>query len=57
MQKQEIYAEIPIFDQQTQAIYQLDPVDMGEYIFYGVEVRDLPPDDGGDMDFIKLAEV
>ena len=53
MQKQEIYAEIPSFDQQTQAVYQLEPVDKGEYIFYGVEVRDLPPDDGGCMDFYE----
>lgn len=48
MQKPEIYAEIPAFDQQTQAIYQIEPVDMGDYIFYGVEVRDVPPDEGMD---------
>jgi hypothetical protein len=42
MPKPIVYAEIPDFDQATQAVYQTEPVDMGEYIYVGVEVRDLP---------------
>ena len=49
MQKPIIYAEIPEFNQETQAVFQTEPVDMGDYIFFGVEVRDLPPDEEGDM--------
>ena len=43
MQKPIIYAEIPEFDQATQAVFQDEPIDMGEYIYYGVKVIDLPP--------------
>ncbi len=49
MQKPIIYAEISEFNQETQAVFQTEPVDMGDYIFIGVEVRDLPPDEEGDM--------
>lgn len=42
MQKPIVYAEIPQFDQMTQAVYQTEPVDMGDYIYIGVEVMDLP---------------
>ena len=38
-----IYAEIPEFDQATQAVFQTEPEDKGEYIYYGVVVVDLPP--------------
>ena len=54
MLKTEIYAEIPTFDQQTQAIYQLEPVDMGDHIFYGVEVKELPVDDDVDVDGMEI---
>jgi hypothetical protein len=30
MQKPIIYAEIPEFNQETQAVFQLEPVDMGD---------------------------
>jgi hypothetical protein len=44
------FAEIPDdFDQQTQAVFQVEPVDQGDYIKVGVEVRDLPPTEEGDM--------
>lgn len=50
MQKPTIYAEIPAFDQATQAVFQEEPVDMGDYIYLGVVVVDLPPDEpGGEM--------
>ena len=42
MSKPIVYAEIPEFNQATQVIYQAEPVDMGDYIYIGVEVRDLP---------------
>jgi len=46
MEKPKIYAEIPAnFDQTTQYVVQKEPVDMGEYIFYDIEIRDLPKDD------------
>ena len=41
-----VYAEIPEFDQTTQAVFQVAPVDMGDYIFIGVEVRDVLQDEG-----------
>ena len=44
-----IYAEIPQFNQETQAVFQKEPVDMGEYIEVGVEIRDLPPQEEGGM--------
>ncbi len=37
-----IYAEIPEFDQAAQAIFQAEPVDMGDHIYVGVVVVDLP---------------
>jgi hypothetical protein len=45
-EKPTVYAPIPEFDQMTQAVFQLEPVDMGDYIFAGVEVRDVPQDEG-----------
>jgi hypothetical protein len=39
-----VYAEIPELDQITQAVFQGAPVDMGDYIFIGIEVRDVPQD-------------
>ncbi len=44
-----IYAEIPEFDQITQAVFQLEPVDMGDHIYVGNEVRNLPPQEEGEM--------
>jgi len=41
------FAEIPKnFDQTTQAVYQGDPVDKGDYIECGVIVVDLPEEKG-----------
>ena len=39
-----VYAPIPAFDQASQAVFQLEPVDMGDHIFVGVEIRDLELD-------------
>ena len=39
------YAEVPEYDQQTQYVIQSPPEDRGDYIFVGVEIRDLEPDE------------
>lgn len=41
MEKAVIYAEIPEFDQATQYVVQLPPVEMADAIYYGVEVKEL----------------
>ena len=43
-----VYAEIPEFDQATQAVFQAVLVDMGDHIFAGVVVVDVEQEDGGD---------
>lgn len=44
--KPDVYAEIPEFNQETQYVVQLPPVEQenGD-IYYGVEVKDLEIDD------------
>ena len=39
MDKPIIYSPIPQFDQLTQYVAQQAPVDMGEYLFVGIEIR------------------
>ena len=56
MTKQIVYAPIPDFDQETQAVFQTEPVDRGEYIEFGVEVRDLPPQEGGEIEVMMREE-
>ena len=34
-----VWGEIPEFDQTTQAVYQIGPVDRGDDIYVGVEIR------------------
>lgn len=34
-----VYAPIPEFDQMTQYVTQIEPVDMGDHFFAGTEVR------------------
>lgn len=41
MEKEIIYADIPEFDQATQYVVQLPPVEMADAIYYGVEVKEL----------------
>ena len=45
-----IHADVPEFDQETQAVFEKEPVDMGEYIFIDVEVRDVEQDEGEQAD-------
>ena len=40
------YAQIPEFDQLTQAVYAGLAADIGEYIFVDVEIREVELDDG-----------
>ena len=41
MEKPKHYEEIPEFNQETQYVVQKEPVDMGDYIYIGVEVKDM----------------
>jgi hypothetical protein len=34
-----VFGEIPEFDQETHAVYQIGPVDRGDDIYVGVEIR------------------
>ena len=52
MSKPIVYDLIPEFDQETQAVFQVEPVDMGDHIFVGVEVRDVTQDVSSDEMFI-----
>jgi hypothetical protein len=36
-----VYAPVPEFDQLTQYVIQLPPVDMGDHIYVGNEVRQM----------------
>ena len=38
-------ADVPEFDQETQAVFEKEPMDMGDYIYIDVEVREVEPDD------------
>jgi hypothetical protein len=40
-----VYAEIPEYDQETQAVFELPPEDREDHIFVDLEVRDVPKDD------------
>ena len=43
-----VYAEIPEYDQETQAVFELPPEDRESYIFVGLEIREVPKDDVDD---------
>ena len=46
------YAKIPEFDQEFQAVFEKEPVDMSEYIFIDVEVRDVEQDEEADAEML-----
>lgn len=50
MQKEIVYAPIPDFDQTTQYITQITPVDMGDFYFVGYEIRGIEQTDESVMD-------
>jgi hypothetical protein len=49
MAKPSVYADIPDFDQCTQYVVQLPPAEREDCVYYGVEVRELPPQDDPNM--------
>ena len=36
-----MYEDVPLFDQETQYVIQQPPVDLGDHIYIGVEVREM----------------
>lgn len=48
MNKPYVYAPIPEFDQETQYVAQMAPIDMGDHYFVGIEVHGVVPDEIGD---------
>ena len=45
MEKEKRYAKIPEYNQETQYVIEKEPVDMGEYIFIDLEVKDMEIDE------------
>jgi hypothetical protein len=45
MEKETRYAEIPKYNQETQYVIEKEPVDMGDYIYIDLEVKDMVIDD------------
>ncbi len=43
-----VYEAVPLFDQETQYVVQSPPVDAGDYIYMGVEVREMEQVDDGE---------
>ena len=41
MEKEKRHEDIPAYNQETQYVIEREPVDMGEYIFIGLEVKDM----------------
>ena len=39
MLKPYVYSPIPAFDEATQFVTQIDPVDMGDHYFVGIAIR------------------
>ena len=44
MEKEKRYEEIPAYNQETQYVVEREPVDMGDYIYVGLEVKDMEID-------------
>ena len=44
MEKEKRYEEIPMYNQETQYVVECEPVDMGDYIYIGLEVKDVEID-------------
>jgi len=44
-----VYEDVPLFDQETQYVVQSPPVDLGDHIYMGVEVREVEQVDDGEM--------
>jgi len=57
MLKPYIYAPIPEFDQLTQYVSQMVPVDMGDHYFVGVEVHAASAVFDGELEDLLLVEM
>lgn len=57
MSKPYIYAPIPEFDQYTQYVSQMVPVDMGDHYFVGVEVHTASAVFNEDLENLLLEEM
>lgn len=44
-----VYEDVPLFDQETQYVVQSPPVDLGDHIYMGCEVRKIEQVDDGEM--------
>ena len=44
MEKEKRYEDIPAYNQETQYVVEREPVDMGEYLYIGLEVKDVEID-------------
>ena len=44
MEKEKRYEEIPAYNQETQFVVEREPVDMGDYLYIGLEVKDMEMD-------------
>jgi hypothetical protein len=40
-----VYEDVPLFDQTTSYVVQQPPVDAGNHIFMGIEIREMEIDD------------
>jgi len=47
-----VYAEIPVFDQSTEFVVQSEPIDRGDDIFVGIEIRTMQVDSSTDFEVI-----
>lgn len=54
MTKKITYAEIPKFDELTQYVVQLSPVEFEDEIYYGVEVKNIEISDNFSDDLEQL---
>ena len=44
MEKEKRYEEIPAYNQEAQFVVEREPVDMGDYLYIGLEVKDVEMD-------------
>jgi hypothetical protein len=45
MEKETRYVPVPDYNQETQYVIEKEPVDMGDYIFIDIEVKDMVVDE------------
>ena len=50
MEKEKRYEEIPAYNQEAQFVVEREPVDMGDYIYIGLEVKDVEIDENNPYD-------